>query len=179
MISVIIPYMEAFPEKRAILRRCVQSLRGHDELIVVSNWQEGYARPINKGLAIARGDFLVVMNDDIYQTAGSLQDLCNPEAATSPTINGQSQSLWGCCFCLPRWVYEQIGGLDEQYRISYFDDDDLIFTLQAAEIPMQSVPTVDFANPDGGGTTLHTFPDHREFFLENQAKFLTKWGRLP
>jgi GT2 family glycosyltransferase len=178
-LSVIIPYMEAFPEKREILKRCTSSLRGHSEIILVSNWKEGYAVPINKGLKIANGDYLLVMNDDIFQNAGDLQDLCNPESVTSPTINGHAQPFWGCCFCMPRWVYEKTGGLDERYRISYFDDDDFIFTLQSLDIPMTSVPSVNFVNPDGGGTTLHTFPDHQAFFEENRQKFLEKWGRLP
>lgn len=173
-LSIIIPYMEAFPAKREILARCVKSLSGHDELIVVSNWREGYAKPINKGLAIARGEFLLVMNDDIYQTSGNLKDLCNPEAVTSPLINERAQDFWGCCFCIPRWVYEKVGGLDEGYEISYFDDDDYIMTLKAAGIPMRSVSSVNFANPNGG-TTLHTFENHDAFYEANKRRFEEKW----
>lgn len=177
-LSVVIPYMEAFPEKRDILKRCTQSLVGHDEIIVVSNWKEGYAVPINKGLKIANGEFLLVMNDDIYLETGNLKDLCDPNAVTSPLINGQRQNFWGCCFCIPRWVFEQTGGLYEGYRISYFDDNDFIEVLKQNEIPMKSVDTVNFINPQGG-TTLHTFPDHKEFFEENRKHFEQRWGYSP
>lgn len=178
-LSIIIPFMDAFEGKQQILQRCLDSLVGADEILVVENWKAGYAVPINYGLSQASGDFLLVMNDDIIQTKGNLKDLCNTEAVTSPIEDGMAaQFIWGNCFCLPRWVYEKIGGLDERYRISYFDDDDLIFTLQSLGIPMRSVPTVEFSNPQGG-TTLHTFPDHNEFFEENKQRFLRKWGRLP
>lgn len=178
-LSVIIPYMEAFPRKIDILERCLNSLVGEDEVLVIENWKEGYAVPINYGLSQASSDFLLVMNDDIQQIRGDLKDLCDPTAVTTPIEDGQkAKYIWGNCFCLPRWVYEKTGGLDERYRISYFDDDDIIFTLQELGIPMKTVESVEFSNPQGG-TTLHTFPDHNEFFEENKQRFLRKWGRLP
>lgn len=177
-LSVVIPYMEAFAGKQNILERCLDSLVGADEILVVENWKAGYAVPINYGLSEASSDFLLVMNDDIFQTRGNLKDLCDPQAVTSPKEDGGAQPFYGNCFCMPRWVYEKTGGLDERYRISYFDDDDFIFTLNSLNIPMRSVPSVSFSNPHGG-TTLHTFPDHNEFFEENKQRFLRKWGRLP
>lgn len=178
-VSVIIPYMEINEGKPAVLKRLVDSLRGYDELVISSNWKEGYAKPINRGLRLAKGDFLVVMNDDIVLSEGSLQDLCDPNYVTSPLIDGREQPFWGCCFCIPRWVYETVGGLDERYRISYFDDDDYINTLRKNDVPMKAVPSVKFLNPSGGGTTLHEFPDHNEFFAENKQKFVEKWGHEP
>lgn len=178
-LSVIIPYMDAFDGKQQILERCLDSLVGADEVLVIENWKAGYAVPINYGLQQASGDFFLVMNDDIIQTRGNLKDLCDGYAVTTPIEDGQKASfIWGNCFCMPRWVYEKTGGLDERYRISYFDDDDLIFTLQDLYINMKTVESVEFSNPHGG-TTLHSFPDHNEFYEENKQRFLRKWGRLP
>lgn len=179
-VSVIIPYMEADSEKPAVLNRLLDSLVGADEIIVVENWKDGYAIPINFGLSQATGDFLIVLNDDLKMDRGaSLKDICDVNFVTSPTIDGNEQPFWGCAFCIPRWVYEKVGGLWEGYRISYFDDDDYINILRQAHVPMKSMPFVNFWNVDGGGRTLHTFPDHNEFFAENKEKFIERWGGTP
>lgn len=173
-ISVIIPYMEIDPEKRQVLADTCKSFTGADEIIVVSNWKEGYAKPINKGLAIAKGDFLVVMNDDLDWHGASLKRLCDPEAVTSPKVNNKEQEFWGCAFCLPRWVYEKTGGMYQGYRISYFDDDDFWMTLKQKEIPRRCVTRVNVTTQ--GGRTLERFPDRNEFFEENRKHFQSRWG---
>ncbi len=178
-VSIIIPYYESDPGKPEILQRLTDSLRGYDEIIISSNVKEGYAIPINRGLRAAHGDYLVVMNDDLVLTRGEVRSLCDPNFVTSPIVSGEKQDFWGCCFCLPRWVYERIEGLDERYRISYFDDDDLMNELRNADIPMKAVEEVEVKNVDGGGRTLHTFPDHNEFFIENKQRFIDKWGYDP
>lgn len=178
-ISVVIPYMEVDADKKKVLKRLTDSLVGHDEIIIVSNWKWGYAKPINLGLSIAQGDYMIVMNDDLILRQGTLRDLINPNSVTSPLVDGQKQPFWGCCFCIPRWVYETVGGLDEGYRISYFDDDDYINKLRLNNIPMTGINSVNFENVDGGGRTLHTFPDHQEFFEENKKHFIEVWGGTP
>lgn len=180
-ISVVIPYMESDEGKMAVLNRLLDSLedKGANEILVVENWKAGYAVPINFGLSQALGDYLMVMNDDLIFREGTLDLLTDPNAVTSPLVDGRAQSFWGCCFCIPRWVYEKIGSLWEGYRISYFDDDDYINILRQNDIPMHSVQTVNVENVDGGGRTLHTFPDHREFFEENRQTFIHRWGGLP
>lgn len=179
MISIIIPYYESTPEKKDVLKRCTRSLKGHGEVIVVWNNRMGYAPSINRGLACANGDYLLVMNDDVVLKEGDLNDLCIPDVVTSPSNSGREYPyIWGSCFCIPRRIYNRIGGLDERYEVSYFDDDDLIFTLQGLGVQMRSVPSVVFEHPHAG-TTLDAMPDRNEFFERNKQRFLEKWGRLP
>ena len=180
-VSVIIPYMQSDPDKPAVLNRLLDSLegKGADEILVIENWKEGYAVPINFGLSQAKGDYLVVMNDDLVLDCGFLDQLPDPNAVTSPLIDGNEQPFWGCCFCIPRWVYEMVGGLDERYRISYFDDDAYEMILRKNNIPLKSMPLVNFWNKDGGGRTLHSFSDHDIFFHENKRKFIEQWGAEP
>lgn len=166
--------MEADSGKQAVLERCLDSVTGADEILVIENWKEGYAVPINFGLQQATGDFLFVSNDDLIFDGGSLKRLCDPEAVTSPLVNGSEQPFFGCAFMIPRWVYEKVGGLYEGYRISYFDDDDYIKVLESNGIPMHSVPTVNVQHPEGG-RTLHTFPDHDQFYRENMELFKKRW----
>lgn len=178
-VSVVIPYYESDPEKLEVLKECTQSLKGHDEVVVVWNDRMGYTPAINRGLATATGDFMVVMNDDVRLIQGDLTMLCDETSVVSPSNNGRIYPhIWGSCFCLPRWVYEATGGMSEDYDISYFDDDDFIFTLQDMKIPMRSQDNVIFDHPRPG-RTLETMPDRDEFFERNKQRFLDKWGRLP
>ena len=179
-VSVIIPFMEADEGKIEVLERLLDSLVGADEIIVVENWKAGYGVPINFGLSQATGDFLIVLNDDLKMDRGaSLKDICDSNFVTSPTIDGEEQDFWGAAFCIPRWIYDTVGGLWEGYRVSYFDDDDYINVLRQNNIPMKCMPFVNFWNVDGGGRTLHTFPDHNDFFAENKEKFIERWGGTP
>lgn len=173
--------MEADNGKRAVLHRLLDSLngKGADEVLVVENWKSGYAAPINFGLSQAMGDYLIVMNDDLILREGTLDLLTDPNAVTSPLVDDQAQPFWGCCFCIPRWVYEKVGGLDERYRISYYDDDSFEMKLLQNDIPMESVGSVCFSNQFGGGRTLHSFSDHNEFFKENKEIFIEQWGGEP
>jgi hypothetical protein len=177
MISWIIPYYEVDGGKPAVLKKTVESASGYDELILVWNQGMGYAKSINKGLMLAKGDFLVVSNDDLVFD-GSFKDLAYEGAVTSPVVNGVNQRFWGCCFCIPRWVYEEVGGLAEDYEISYFDDDDFQFTLEAHGIPTKCIDKVKVAHDDGG-RTLHQMPGWQERFEKNRKVFFDKWGRLP
>ncbi len=177
-ISVVIPYMESDPGKPECLRRCVQSFSGADEVLVIWNDRMGYAKPVNKGLALARGDFLIVMNDDLVWDGGSLERLCVPNVVTSPRVNGKVQEFWGCAFCIPRSVYDRIGGLDERYRLAYYEDDDYSFTLDAAGIAKTCVPSVDVQHPNPG-RTVNVVAAGDPVAEENRARFIAKWGRPP
>jgi glycosyltransferase involved in cell wall biosynthesis len=182
-LSIVIPYMETDPEKHKVLERLLDSIKGltdEDEIIVIENDRAGYAVPINYGLSEAKGDFMLVLNDDLVMNRGEdIHSICDVNFVTSPCIDEREQSLWGCAFCIPRWVYAKVGGLDERYRVSYFDDDDYINILREHNVPMKCMPFVNFINVDGGGRTLHTFPDYKEFFEENRQRFVEKWGGTP
>lgn len=163
--------------KYKVLQDTTKTMMGIDEFVVVHNMGLGYAKPINLGMKVAHGDFILISNDDMTYDGGSLKRLCDPDFVTSPRVNGKSQPFWGCSFCLPRWVYEKVGGMYEGYRISYFDDDDMIETLKKAGIPMRCVEDVSVFTE--GGRTLEKFPDRNEFFEENRKHFIERWGKEP
>jgi len=178
MISVIIPYWETYPEKKELLKRCVNSLPAEVEKIVVWNDGMGYAPAINRGCEVANGDYYLIMNDDVYLKKGDIEDLCVKDTVTSPTYDGRVYPfIWGSCFCVPKNVWEDIGGMDERYTKSYFDDDDLIFSLRAKNWQMVAEPSVVFGHSEG--STMDKLPNRDEIYNENKNKFLEKWGRLP
>lgn len=178
MISIIIPFYPVDEEKYTILQRCLKSLP-QVEKIVVWNRKEGMAKAINEGVKCATGDYFLIMNDDVFLKSGSIDDLCIPNTVTSPTFNGKEYpNIWGSCFCVPKNVWELVGGMDEQYTISYFDDDDLIETLKKHSISMKSEPLVVFDHPRPG-RTLESMSERNDFFESNKKKFINKWGKLP
>lgn len=174
MISVVIPYYEISDNKKKLLRECVGSLKGADEVIVIWNEGIGFGKACNKGMELARGDFICVVNDDVVVLEGTLKGLVDKTAVTSPVINGVAQNFWGAFFCLPRWVYESVGGFDERFTKGYFEDDDLIRRLDKAGVPMKSVGSVKVKHL--GGTTMEQLPNRDEIFERNKKLFKEKWG---
>lgn len=171
--SVIIPHWPWGEEIQEKLRQCVQSLSGADEVLIVVNDKIGFAKAVNQGLRSATGDYLIVLNNDTI-VSGDLHDLCIEGTVTSPLVNGMEKSFWGACFCIPREVYEKVGGLDEDFKVGYFEDDAYIITLERAGVPMGGVRTVNISTQ--GGATMQTLEDRDEIFKTNQEIFRKKYG---
>lgn len=175
MLSLCIPYYEAFPEKRQILERCVHSLPQVDELLILAGKQKNVATAINMLFSLSRGDYIIIANDDVIWDKGSIRDLCVPQTITSPLINGQNLGFSGHFFCVPREVVKSTGGYDEEYTVAYFDDDDFFRNAQSNGFGSMCIESVNIVHPEPG-TTLHTYPNHSEFFELNKARFQQKWG---
>lgn len=182
-LSLIIPYVPLV-ETDALLQHNLKSLAGYDELLLVLNDWKGFAVPVNQGLRLAHGEYLAVVNADIEITKGSLLDLCKPEGVCSPLYNGQRPEvagkpwshLWGALFVIPRWGYEQIGGIDEEYPF-YFEDDDFMMRLQAAGIPMICEENVDTFS-EGDRTMIHN-PERQALYNKGKDIFYRKWQNHP
>jgi O-antigen biosynthesis protein len=173
-ISVIIPHYPFNEEINRTLKKCVDSLPHYDELIVVVNQGTGFAKAVNQGLSLAKGDYLMVVNNDIVWHKGELEDMCVPDTVTSPIVNASIQPFWGCFFCIPRSIYEKVGGLDERFGIGFYEDDDYRLRLEIAKVPMQSTMCVIETE---GSKTMSQF-DKDTLMKENKAKFLEKWQKL-
>jgi GT2 family glycosyltransferase len=173
MISLVVPYLEIDEEKPALLKRFLDSVVGqYDELIISDSKTDSYTKKVNDGLKKATGDYLIVGSDDIYLARGSLRDLPK-DWVTYPFINDQPKSF-GVLFCLPRAVYEQIGGLDERYNI-YCSDNDYLMMLSSAQIKWEAINTVNFHHPVGGRTVKKIENIHDKAKKDEQIYF-EKWG---
>lgn len=175
MISVVIPHWPKTEELDKLLKVCVASLKA-DEIIVVVNEGIGFAKAVNIGLRLASGDYLCVVNNDTRVVKGELSNLVDPGAVTSPVMNRSARHFWGAFFCIPRWVYEKIGGLDEQFEIGYFEDDDFVERLRQAQIPFHSVHSVWIETK---GEQTMKFTDKDKFLHQNAERFGKKWGKQP
>lgn len=171
-ISLIVPHWPLRPEHDELLKRCVNSMDA-DEKIIIVNEGTGMGKAINKGLELATGDYLVVSNNDCELVGGMLRDMCDPEAITIPDSMEGQWDLPRAFFCLPRWIYELVGGYDERFGVGYFEDDDLIRRWKEAGIHFKKTHLQVKHNP---GTTLGTLPDADALYKRNKALFIEKWG---
>src|ERR1700748_2209476 len=102
MISLIIPHA-ILPGKAEILKDCMDSMKGFDEVIVIANDKQGYGWACNRGAELARHDYFVISNDDITLTKGTLRSLPDETGVVVPVITPEPRDYEPrCFFCIPR-----------------------------------------------------------------------------
>lgn len=181
MISVVIPHMLYVTGIDHILKKCVKSLKGADEIIVVANEGIGFGASVNLGLELVNYDFIIISNNDIFLESGDIQDLCDPRAVTVPRINPQPKDNNPRPFyCMPyslyKYFYNKYGyWYDERFEMGYWEDDDLIKRLEESEIPINYIETVSAYHLNGGGTTMKTVGEQK-YYDENKERFMLKWN---
>ncbi len=207
---------------------------------VVSNAQNlGFPAAVNQGLKAARGEYLVLLNNDAVVTDGWLNQLTalaemDSDLTTKHTKDtkwekgrgdrdgmgmglvgpmsnyasppqlvenvpyanleemhafarrwreehrGQwftADKLSGFCLLMKRVVYEAIGGLDEQFGLGLFDDDDLAERARSAGFELTVAHDL-FIHHFGSRTFQGNGIDTERLLQENSDKFAHKWG-LP
>lgn len=156
------------------LMDCWCSLRGKsDEVLIISSKQSSLSEKVNAGIKATRGEYIIFTNDDAYLYSGSLEDLCVPNTVTTPTFNHGDRAIKFHVFCVPRAVFEKIGGYDERFAHAYYDDTDFARRCADAGIPIINVDTVDFMH-ENPASTLSKIDG--QFRGENAAKFNAKWN---
>lgn len=80
-------------------------------------------------------------------------------------------------YLLTKKVYEKIGPFDEGFKKSYFEDNDYMYRMRLAKVPIKYV---DELNPDIylNSQTLEKDP-LLSGYVQNREYFLQKWGGLP
>jgi len=199
----------------------------------------GFPSAINQGLRVARGDYLILLNNDAVVTDGWLNQLValaemdsdvttkhtkdtkgekegrNREGicvglvgpmsnyASPPQLvenvpytnleemhafarrwreehRGQwftANKLSGFCLLMKQAVYEAIGGLDEQFGLGFFDDDDLAERARRAGFELDEAHDL-FIHHFGSRTFQGNGIDTERLLQENSDKVAHKWG-LP
>lgn len=192
-------------DMQAWLKRC-QEKNGSERVKVIRNEENlGFAKAINQGAKIARGDILVFNNDAELVRAGSiellLESLYNEDSvgAVGPTTdfclgpqhheqNGiypplhQVRFLIGFCILVKREVWDAAGGMDEGYPMTGEDDLDLSLQIQKLGRALVCDRRV-FVHHLGGATQQNVFDRYQEKYREAQqegrAKLVEKWGEEP
>lgn len=175
-VSVIIPHWNRTPELGELLKRCVKSLPEVYEVIVVVNDGLGMGWAINRGFELASGDYLMTLSNDVEWKSGTIEEMCNPQSICIPDNLPGQWKLPRCFYCIPRWIYEKVGGYDEQFRVGYYEDDDLIHRWRLAGVPIIMTAVQGEHIP---GQTLDKLSNRQILMDENREKFFSKWGALP
>jgi GT2 family glycosyltransferase/glycosyltransferase involved in cell wall biosynthesis len=80
-----------------------------------------------------------------------------------------------CCM-ISRGLFEQIGGLDERYKIGMFEDDDLARKVEQAGYNLLCAEDVYIHHFHGATFKLLSDQENQRIFFENKLKFENKWG---
>lgn len=172
MISCVIAHVPKTPALETMLSNCLASLTHYDELILVINDGIGYGAAFNRGFKHARGDYIIAVSNDTVLKAGKLEDLCDPEAVTY-----SADAQWGCFFCLPRWIYEKVGGFDETFGKAYYEDLDYLKRLERWGIPVKRVESVKVEHV--GGATVKALDIESESAAIGRQRYVEKYGEEP
>jgi GT2 family glycosyltransferase len=216
-VSVIIPcYL--LPDKEGELltftQDCINSLRTFSsdfELILIDNGSPcgtdylmseadiyirnrvnlGYGPAVNQGLKVARGEWLVVANNDLvfihdWITAAAaawqpgtgaisahLHDH-DPNHRSGRRRVGQPGEMFGALWLTRREVVERVGYLDEGFETAYFEDTFFWHTLRAHGYELAKTGWVKHI----GNATSGKIPNLNEIFLKNKKLFEEKLSRL-
>jgi hypothetical protein len=183
-LSVIINSYFIDDEKPNILKRCMDSMQGADEILALAtipgsniSFAEGYNR-ISK---LATGDFIMVIGDN-FICEGNLKDLCIPNFVAVPKINGVNYpEEWMMVYCMPRGIFED---LSKDYGLydpifnhgSHWEDTDLWRRTRASH-KIVGVPSVHcYKQGNISGRTIGKLPDWLNRIEINKKAYKDKWG---
>ena len=121
--------------------------------------------------------YFLILNDDVI--------LQKDEAQIRQILSkGTSEHFYLCrpfynwsSFILTKKVYEKVGPFDENFKKAYFEDNDYMYRMRLAGVPIKYV---DELNPDIylNSQTIEKNP-LLGGYIENKEYFLQKWGGLP
>lgn len=145
-ISAVIPTYTLTKELEELTYQCLYSLAKTaliDEIIVCedggfyssdlvressmylySRENQGFNKNVNKGIKLATGDYIAIVNSDTRFIRGDMKDLCVPGKVGCPTTRGQDvPGLAGHFFVAPRTIFDEVGFLNEDMKMFCSDAD--------------------------------------------------------
>lgn len=215
-VSVVLPIFNVNSELVQMTERCILSMAQDkpDELIVVDDGShiefgtsyftdlmytritrhednEGYTKSVNDGLKTAKGDVLIIGNNDLLFPENWLEGLLIPLArgfdiaSVQVVDKGQQPKLshdvtegdkFGSLWAMTRKVYKKLGGLDEGLGRGYFTDLDYQKRAEKA----------GFRVGKYWGTIVNHFPKSTfkiidpedKFYFDALEKYKEKWGKV-
>jgi GT2 family glycosyltransferase len=185
--------------------------------VIANETNRGFAPANNQAAELARGDVLILLNNDTVLTPGWLDRLvavldgdrsigmvgpatnsCGTEAevgtqyadldamqrfAATYTAEHAGERidlpmLTLFCTAIRTDLYRQLGGLDEQYAVGMFEDDDLAMAIRQSG--SRVVLARDIFVHHYGGAAFSQLPQSRylRIWWENRNRFQRKW-RIP
>lgn len=148
-----------------------------------------FPRAVNTGLRAARGDILIICNNDITFYPGWLKglkkalkryDIASIRVTDSDGWETEDKytedDYFGSIWAMKRKVYDTIGGLDDRFTLGSFEDKDYYFRAKEAGFTIGKYHGA-LVEHIGRATNDVEFPNHEDFTL-GKEKYLEKYGRI-
>ena len=206
LISIIVPVCAL--NKRLVeltddcLRALVASTKQPYEIIVVDNgspepidWAQGRKQikvwrhvelqgnpgGWNRGLEVAKGDILVVCDNDTMAPANwetMLKRLEDPMVGCVIPIDGNNPTneVTGFFIAFTREIYEMIGGFDERFNPAFFEDNDFLLRVAKAGFARAWAKDVVMVHQNQGSNTVMKSLDLSEAYKASRVAYMQKWG---
>lgn len=186
------PLMESLRQHEPSVQQVVidnESLNAYPTLPEVHRTERlCYSAAINRAYSIANGktwwgpptggyDWYIVLSNDVLCTGpfASMLDTLPSTTITGPQLHTEHGYSWlvGWCVCIPRLVWDTIGGWDEGFRISSWEDVDYSQVALENGFDVTHFPALPFVHLDQRQRFM-LVPDYWQSESHNQAYFRQK-----
>lgn len=159
--------------------------------IVEVEANRGYTIAVNRGLAAATGDVIIIGNNDLFFTKGWLQAILQPlkqgyDISSIPTIEPNKPFVakaaiadgdkFGALFAMTRPVLTALKGLDEDLGRGYFTD--LDFQKRAQDAGFKDGKNYSLAVHHLPKSTFKVVDPEDKMYLESKEAFIKKYGKV-
>jgi len=181
--------------------------RKYDNVKVVYNSENlGFSKGCNKGIKLATGDIIGLLNNDIlfssdwikyvievlekeanagFVSLSSIESFCNSKRKFDKIIKKlPDRPLYELCLkpsfsCVftKKYIFDKIGLFDENFTPAYFEDDDIAWRAIFAGFKNFKLSNVYFYHL--GSVTGKSLPNLHEIFLKNKQYFFEKYADKP
>ena len=184
-ISIVIPTVLG---NEKLLMRALSSLvkfkdpKHEYEFVIVANDWEGFSIPVNRGLKMATGEFVLIMNDDVeVQGSGWEDNFLKAFENLSVGIVGHHRTeqhdkrysaMWFTM--IKKTLFEELGYLDENMNL-YSQDIDFGYRAMKAgyETSFAEAPIRHYTSSTTGRLAKE---DNEEYLASAKKMFFQKYG---
>ena len=178
MISVIITATNKFGDYATPLIESIRKYEPDVEIILIDNAspkayqpgnyrvvrfdeQQSWSHMLNRGASEAKGDWLVMLNDDVLCHGGfskrveslDMRSIFGPQIRHKPLswVGKRIEYLYAWMLVMHKAIFFHVGGFDENYPAAGVDDIDFAWTAQqkGCKIRAVSLPFTHIADQPG------------------------------
>ena len=188
--------------KDSSTRKFIKTLQNKENYkIILNEINSGFAKGVNQGIKIAKGDYICLLNDDTEVSENWLTLMLKhfetkdrrgkkrkvgAVAPMSDVVMGWQKIsaykdfddehdvpfLIGLCLLIPKKVLDKIGLLDEQF---FFGEEDLDWSMRATDKGYKLIIAQDVFVRHFGGVSVDK-KQYDKYFPAQRKKLLLKWG---